>query len=203
MPLGKGGYHTIGLYLDTFSQHMWAFKYKTVGTAKTTIDAVSMVTKVYIVPETFMTDGGSHFNNAAVQEYCDANGIKQYITPAYSPWVNGLVEGLNKILLHVLKQLCAPDVGEQADTEGWEKLPKHWPDHLDDVVKALNHRILPALKHSPKELLLGIAINTLRTEPKDATGELSVDEATIHMAYAAQQRLDGYEATVKHVITCK
>jgi hypothetical protein len=59
------------------------------------------------------------------------------------------------------------------------------------------------LKHSPKELLLEITINTSRTEPEDATGELSMDEAVIHMVYVAQQRLDGYEAMVKHVITCK
>jgi hypothetical protein len=200
---GKGRYHTIGLYLNTFLQHMWVFKYKTVGTAKTTINTVSMVTKAYVVPEMFMTDGGSHFNNVAVWEYCDANRIKQHIMPAYSPWVNGLVEGSNKILLHILKQLCMLDVREQANTEGWEKLPRHWPDHLNDVVKALNHCILPTLKHSPKELLLGIAINTSRTEPEDATGELSMDEATIHKVYMVQQCLDGYKATVKHMITCK
>jgi hypothetical protein len=203
MPLGKGGYHTIGLYLDTFSQHMWAFKYKTAGTAKTTIDVVSMVTKAYITLETFMTDGGSHFNNTVVQEHCEANGIKQHITPTYSPWVNGLVEGLNKILLHVLKWLCMPDMGEQDDMEGWEKLLKHWPDHLDNAVKALNHCILPALKFSPKELLLGITINTPRTEPKEAVVEPSAGKATIHIAYVAQQCLDGYKATVKHTIARK
>jgi hypothetical protein len=32
MPPGKGGFHMIALYLDTFSQHVWAFKYKTAGT---------------------------------------------------------------------------------------------------------------------------------------------------------------------------
>jgi hypothetical protein len=47
-----------------------------VETAKTTINAVGMVTKVYIALEMFMMDGGSHFNNAAVQEYYDANEIK-------------------------------------------------------------------------------------------------------------------------------
>jgi transposase InsO family protein len=203
MPLGKGGYHTIGLYLDTFLQHMWVFKYKTAGTAKTTVDAVSTVTKAYIPPETFMTDSGSHFNNIAVWEYCKANGIKKHITPAYSPWVNGLVEGLNKILLHVLKWLCVLDVGEQDNTEGWEKLPKHWLHHLDNAVKALNHCILPALKFSPKELLLGIAINMPRTEPKEAVVEPSTGEAAIHIAYVAQQHLDGYKVTVKHTITCK
>jgi hypothetical protein len=182
---------------------MWAFKYKMAGTVKAMINMISTVTKTYIVPETFMMDGGSHFNNMAVWEYCDANGIKQHITLAYSPWVNSLVEGSNKILLHVLKWLCAPEVGEQDNVEGWEKLPKHWLDHLDDAIKALNHHILLALKFSPKELLLGIAMNMPRMKPKEATVELSMGEAAVHMAYVAQQRLDGYEATVKHAITRK
>jgi hypothetical protein len=125
-------------------------------------------------------------------EYCEANRIKQHITPAYLPWVNGLVEGPNKILLHVLKWLCALDVGEQDNTEGWEKLPKHWLDHLNDAVKALNHCILPTLKFSPKELLLGVTVNTPRTEPEEAVVEPSADKATIHMSYAVQQCLDGY-----------
>ena len=92
MPPGKGGYHTVGLYLDVFSQHIWAFKYKTAGTAKTTIDALSTITKAFIAPETFMTDGGTHFNNHIVREFCDSNGCKHHVTPAYSPWVNGLVD---------------------------------------------------------------------------------------------------------------
>ena len=71
------------------------------------------------------------------------------------------------------------------------------------MVKALNHCILLALKFSPKELLLGIVVNTPRTEPEEATAELNMDEAAIHMAYMAQQHLDGYEATVKHAITHK
>ena len=45
----------------------------------------------------------------------------------------------------------------------WEKLPMQWPLHLVDAVRALNERILPALAHSPKELLLGTVINTKRT----------------------------------------
>jgi IS30 family transposase len=103
MPPGKGGYHTVGLYLDAFSQHIWAFKYKTAGTAKTTVDALSIIMKAFITLETFMTDGGTHFNNHMVWEFCDANRCKHHVTLAYSPWVNGLVEGTNKILLHMLK----------------------------------------------------------------------------------------------------
>ena len=103
MPPGKGGYHTIALYLDTFSQHVWAFKYKTAGLARTTVDALSTITKAFIAPETFMTDGGMHFDNSKVREFCEMNQCKHHVTLAYSPWVNGLVEGTNKILLHVMK----------------------------------------------------------------------------------------------------
>jgi transposase InsO family protein len=204
MPAGKGAYHTIGLYLDTFSQHIWAFKYKSAGTAKTTIDALSTIGRHFVTPETFMTDGGSHFKNEAVREFCDANGCKHHVTPAYSPWVNGLVEGTNRILLHVLKRMCAPEVGEQDDDGTWGDLPRAWPDHLDTAVSALNRRILPALKFTPKELLLGMAINTPRTDPEAAARDTpSAAEAMVHMAYAAQQRVDGYEAIVKHAISRK
>jgi hypothetical protein len=204
MPVGKGGYHTIGLYLDTFSQHIWAFKYKSAGTAKTTIDALSTIGRHFVAPETLMTDGGSHFNNEAVRKFCDANGCKHHVTPAYSPWVNGLVEGTNRILLHVLKRMCAPEVGEQDDDGTWGDLSRAWPDHLDTAVSALNRRILPALKFTPKELLLGMAINTPRTEPEIAAHDTaSATEAAVHMAYAAQQRVDGYEAIVKHAISRK
>ena len=54
MPNGKGGYHTIGLYLDTYSQHVWAFKYKTAGSAKTTVSTLSRVFQDFVPAETFI-----------------------------------------------------------------------------------------------------------------------------------------------------
>lgn len=40
LPDGKGGFKNVRVYLDTFSQHVWAFKLKTAGTVKTTNDAL-------------------------------------------------------------------------------------------------------------------------------------------------------------------
>jgi hypothetical protein len=40
MPLEKGGYHTVGLYLDTFTQHIWGFKFKTAGMSKMMVKAL-------------------------------------------------------------------------------------------------------------------------------------------------------------------
>jgi hypothetical protein len=124
---------------------------------------------------------------------------------AYSPWVNGLVEGMNKLLLHVLKRLCAPDIGEDSEQQGasWDKLPAKWPDYLDDAVHTLNNRLLPVLKFSPKELLLGLIANTPRTMIKDSTLTLRQLDVLTQMAYVEQQHLDGYEETVHHAIKCK
>jgi hypothetical protein len=164
MPVEKGGYHMIRLYLDMFSQHLWAFKYKMAGTAKTTMDALSTISKMFITPKTFMSDGRSHFNNNTVWEFCDSTRCKHHVTPTYSLWVNRLIEGTNKILLHILKWLCAPITNKQGDSRDGKKLLWAWPNHLNEVVNTLNCCILPALRFSPKELLLGIAVNMLKME---------------------------------------
>ena len=201
LAVGKGGYRYVGLYLDTFSQHVWAFKIKTAGSAKTTIDALRHIFHGFTPPETFMTDGGKHFDNRDVQDFCAQWGVQPHVVAAYSPWINGLVEGTNKLLLHILKRLCAPDIGEddQPDGDDWDALPKSWPDHLDDAVKCLNYRVLPALKFSPKELLLGRVVNTPNTPVNIATSEEVTNEAAaLHLLYVAQQQLDGYDEAVKH-----
>jgi hypothetical protein len=124
---------------------------------------------------------------------------------AYSPWVNGLVEGTNKLLLHVLKRLCTPNMGEDREQQetSWDKLPVTWLDHLDDVVHALNHRLLLALKFSPKELLLGLMANTPRTSVKDSASTLRQSDVLTQMAYVEQQHLDSYEETVHHALKRK
>ncbi|KIM74692.1 hypothetical protein PILCRDRAFT_14247 [Piloderma croceum F 1598] len=103
-----------------------------------------------------MADGGSHF---------DCNE---------SPWLNGLLEGSNGILLNALKRLCAPGLGEDEYEQMTVKdIPNNWPDHLDAAIKHLNDRILPSLKYSLNELLLGL------------------------------QHLGGYAATVDHAVKRK
>jgi len=204
LPVGKGGYHTAGVYLDVFSQHVWGEKLKTAGSAKTTKKTVDRICHDFAPPETFMSDGGSHFKNKEVKDLCDEWGIKHHVVAAYSPWVNGLVEGTNKLLLYVLARLCAPEVGEDGwQSMAWEDLPKTWPDHFDKAILILNWRILPALKFAPKELLLGMVVNTANT-PLDASSSILMPEnVDQHMTYAAQQRLDGYAEAVRHAIRRK
>ena len=204
LPVGKGGYYTVGLYLDTFSQHVWGDIFKTAGSAKTTNKSLDSICNTYAPPETFMSDGGRHFKNNEVAENCAKWGIKHQVTAAYSPWINGLVEGTNKLLIYVLARLCAPEIGE----DGWQAtsrdtLPKKWPDHFQEAINILNWRILPALKFSPKELLLGLVVNTINTPLETSASVLTPSDIDKHLAYAAQQRLDGYAEAVQHAIRRK
>ncbi|KAG6839263.1 hypothetical protein C0991_004332 [Blastosporella zonata] len=82
-------------------------------------------------------------------------------------------------------------------------VPRSWPDHLDEAVRLLNWRLLPALDFSLKELLLGLVVNTRVTDVAITTSVLTPDDVDIQMAYAGQQRLDGYAAAVHHALKWK
>ena len=204
MPPGKGGYHTVGLYLDTFSQHVWGYKFKTAGTGKTTVEALDDIYGGFAPAEVFMSDGGKHFNNNEVRQCCEKWGGRHHIVAAYAPWVNGLVEGTNRILLYILARMCAPEIGEDGwQSMKWPNLPKTWPDHFDEAIQVLNWRILPALKFSPKELLLSLVVNTSPTPLEVSSSMPSTQDFDMHAAYAAQQRLDRYSEAVRHAMDRK
>jgi hypothetical protein len=201
---GAKGYNTLGAYLETFSQHVWVFKYKLAGTARTTIESLEQIFWNFTASEMFMSDGGKHFNNTSVKNLCAKWNCKTHVTAAYSPWINSLVEGTNKILLHVLKRLCTPNLGEDNyKMSSWEELLINWPDHLDDAITALNHCILLVLKFLPKELLLGQVINTPHMDLSNSTSAICTLDISAQMAYVAQQQLDGYDTTVQHTIKHK
>lgn len=92
-----------------------------------------------------------------------------------------------------------PEVGEdrwQATT--WDKLPATWPDHFDKAVHILNWHILPTLKFSPKEILLGLVVNTTKMPMEVSSLFLPPSDIDMHMTYTVQQRLTGYAEAVHH-----
>lgn len=101
LPVGKGGFCKVGLYLDTFSQHVWGYKFKTHRSGKMIVKSLNDIFSNFTVPGMFMTDGGTHFISGEVMEFCEAVGTKTHIVPAYSPWINRLVEGTNKLLIYM------------------------------------------------------------------------------------------------------
>jgi hypothetical protein len=196
MPKGKGGFTKLGLWMDVYAQRVWVTKLKTSATGKTSRKSYGDICDIFTASETLMTDGGPEFDNEELRAECAKRGTKLHICPAYSPWVNGLLEGTNSILLNRLKRMCAPDLGE--DEYANMAVPSNWPDHLEDAVRCINNCILPNLKYSPNELLLGMVVNTKPTSLTNALTEPTAQEVDLQMAYVDNQRFDGYAQIVDH-----
>ena len=47
MPIGKGGFHTIGLYMDVYSQKIFGYKFTTYGSTATTIASLNCIRQMY------------------------------------------------------------------------------------------------------------------------------------------------------------
>jgi len=204
LPKGFGGYHTVGLYLNTYSQHVWGFKLKVTSNGKTTQDGLGKIFHEFAPAEVFMTDGGPHFNNKVVRDLCAEWGTETHVVSTYLPWVNGLVEGANKILLHILKRLCSPNLGEdEYNAMDWENIPVSWPKYFDEAIHIMNWRLLPALKFSPKELLLGLVVNTTPTNVTHSVLPITEQDVSSQITYMMQQRLDGYAEAVAHAVKRK
>lgn len=204
LPKGKGGYSNVLLIIDVYSQYVWGFKLKTHGTAKTTISGLDKIRQEFTKPEKLMTDGGKHFDNKEVADWCEAHDVERHVAPAYAPWVNGLVEGANRILLGRLKRACAPDLGEDDSLDVLpETIPKGWSDHFDTAISQLNERIIPALKFSPKELMLGLVVDTPRTPFSSLLEPITNSHTQVHSAYVAQQRTDALANNITNTLRRK
>jgi len=204
LPKGFGGYHTVGLYLNTYSHHVRGFKYKVTSSAKTMQDAIEKIFHEFAPTEVFMTDGDPHFNNVVVRDSCAKWGTETHVVSAYLLWVNGLVEGANKILLHILKHLCSPNLGEDDyNAANWKNIPTSWPKHFDKAIHIMNWHLLPSLKFSPKELMLGLVVNTKPTNIDQSVLLVTEQEVATQMAYISQQQLDRYVGAVAHTVKRK
>ena len=91
--------------------------------------------------------------------------------------------------------MCTPDLGENEYDN--MAVPSNWPDHLEGAVQCINNRILPNLKYSANELLLGIVVNA-RTTPSEILAEPMVQEVDLQMAYVNNQQFNGYAQILDH-----
>lgn len=76
------------------------------------VQGLSSIFQNFAPSKMFMSDGGKHFDNKEVQAFCGEWGMATQVVAAYFPWVNWLVEGANKLLLHILRRLCSTNLGE-------------------------------------------------------------------------------------------
>ena len=73
LPIGKGGFHTVGLYMDVYSQKISILKFTTYSTTGTTIGSLEKICQMYHTPDVFMADRGSHISERHMKKslYCN------------------------------------------------------------------------------------------------------------------------------------
>lgn len=169
------------------------------GRRRQVITCLSHIEREHRAPVKLMTDGGTHFNNIEVQVWCAQHGTKAVVVPSYSVWQNGLCEGSNSRILGRLKRECTPDLGEDAwaKISSFEDLPRNWPEHLDNVIRSINHRIIPVYNYSPHELLTGVVVNSAPVPLEEMSAAPTADEVHEQLTLMQQQRFDVYSHVVE------
>ncbi|POM77265.1 Hypothetical protein PHPALM_5378 [Phytophthora palmivora] len=98
-------------------------------------------------PPMWVSDNGSHFKNEVVAELSRRLKSQQHFTLAYSPWINGSVERVNRDILQVLRAML---LEYKISTKDWTYL-------VPLVQASLNHTALPSLgNRAPVELFTGL-----------------------------------------------
>ncbi|GMF25831.1 unnamed protein product [Phytophthora fragariaefolia] len=113
-----------------------------------------------------ISDNGSHFKNEVVKEVSKRSNANQNFTLAYSPWINGSVERLNKGIVQVLRALC---LEYNVDINDWTYFV---PTRQANI----NHTPVSSLgNHTPVELVCVLpAVSPLRFY-LDSNGKRLVD----------------------------
>ncbi|KAJ7451527.1 hypothetical protein B0H11DRAFT_1692962, partial [Mycena galericulata] len=138
-------------------------------------------------------DGGSHFLGEEVRRACELNIVK-ITTPAYAPFVNGLIENTNKLLIGRLKRKCCPNLDE-AEYEGDidpASLPANWPDFFEECIAELNDRILPGTKFTPREVLFGLCLAPIHVLPETPNGPATAEELDDRLTLAEVLRMESF-----------
>lgn len=157
-PTLAGGQHSVLAAGEYFSRFLWAEVAEPTG--KSVADFLRKFVTIAAVPRRIVTDNGSHFANKEVAAVCEALGIVQSFVPVHAPWVNGLVERSNGLLVAQLRTLC-----RDAGTNDWASL-------LPTAVQSINRRVMPAVGYSPQQLLFGL----VHFGAYDAHGQLVADD---------------------------
>ena len=114
------------------------------------------------VPQEMLTDMGSQFTSALMNEVCRLISLKQLTTTVYHPMCNGLVERFNGSLKQMLKRMC-------------NERPKDWDRYLNALLFAYREVPQESLKFSPFELVYGRSIRGPMSILKELWTKESID----------------------------
>ena len=190
LPPDEDGNRHIIVIRDTFTRWIELYPVKTTD-AEHAAHALLQHFGTFGCPSQVLSDNGSQFVNAVIEEFMKLVGTQHELTLAYSKEENGLVERANKEVMRHLRALIyeAKDFGE------WSKL-------LPFVKRIMNASKVASIGVSAAELLFGNAISLDRgifMDQKDGAGTASLSARASKML-AAQQKLMEVAQRTQHRI---
>jgi hypothetical protein len=126
--------------VDAFSRKTWLEKVKTKTSENVLAALKSIVSRSGIAPDVLMSDNGTEFVNANIENWCREKNITAIQTRSYSPESNGICERKNQEVRKILNILSV-------ETQSHE-----WVNHLEAVENALNDTYSGVIKTSPNQL---------------------------------------------------
>ncbi|KAH9132765.1 hypothetical protein AeRB84_020938 [Aphanomyces euteiches] len=134
MPLSTSGLKHVLVIKDDMSGFVHLIPAESADATSTATALMGWFT-LYGCVETWVTDGGSHFKNEVVEKIRKMVGEHHHITTAYSPWANGTVEVVNRLILRAVRALLSE----------MKLKTNEWSHELLLVQGALNHQPSPRL----------------------------------------------------------
>ena len=141
MPSYQGSKYLL-VCVDHFSRYVIMVPLKD-KTAKAVAHA--LVTKLFLVhstPRVILSDNGTEFRNAVLEEICKLYNVNQAFVTAYHPASNGLTERANRKILEAIR----PVVGSLLDS---------WEDWLPFVAASINGSLCESTGFTPHRIVFG------------------------------------------------
>ena len=145
LPQTKEGY--IGLFV--VSEYLTKFPYVEPIKGKTAVEIAEKLWNFVCLfgpSKVVLSDQGTEFNNAVVDNLIRRVGAEHVVTSAYHPRTNGQVERFNGELVKCLRRHC-------------EQNPEDWPKWIPYVLLAYRTRVHSSTLYSPFELMFGRKMN--------------------------------------------
>lgn len=120
-------------------------------TSEIVVDALLMWQSRFGLPDTIITDNGSHFYNEMVALLIKKLKRHHTFVPAYSPWINGSIERVNRDILQVIRVMILE----------YKLSHRDWTYFIPLIQSNLNHTVVKSLAgYSPSELFTGLPRST-------------------------------------------
>ena len=95
---------------------------------------------IFGAPARLLSDRGASFTSSIMEELCKILGLKQLQTRPFHPQMNGMVERLHQMIMHMIGML-----GEDKNA--------NWPSHLAEIAHTYNATQSTVTRYSPHYLM--------------------------------------------------